>query len=162
MKKYKTAIILLNLLLLILYFNYSVVKKEDILKKGQLVLLKLAPVDPRSLMQGDYMDLSYEIVQNVGNENKSKRGYYVVNLDSNGLAQRVRLQKEPTPKKEGEYLIKYTLSNSGNIHIGAESYFFQEGHARKYEKAKYGGLKIDDKGNSVLTGLYDESQQLIQ
>ncbi|MFX7329222.1 GDYXXLXY domain-containing protein, partial [Acinetobacter baumannii] len=34
-------------------------QKEMLLKEGQLVLLPLAPVDPRSLMQGDYMALRY-------------------------------------------------------------------------------------------------------
>ena len=61
MKKYKWAIIVVNLILLLAYFNYSVFQKERILKDGKLILLELAPVDPRSLMQGDYMELWYKI-----------------------------------------------------------------------------------------------------
>ena len=61
MKKYSRILIIANLLLLLGYFNWSVFKKEQTLKDGQLVLLHLAPVDPRSLMQGDYMRLNYEI-----------------------------------------------------------------------------------------------------
>ena len=34
---------------------------ERILSGGQTVLLELAPVDPRSLMQGDYMALNYAL-----------------------------------------------------------------------------------------------------
>ncbi|XOT97907.1 GDYXXLXY domain-containing protein, partial [Alcaligenes pakistanensis] len=30
---------------------------------GQTVLLELAPVDPRSLMQGDYMSLNFALSQ---------------------------------------------------------------------------------------------------
>jgi uncharacterized membrane-anchored protein len=52
----KSAIaILLNLLLLLGYFNWSALQKEETLAKGRLVLLELAPVAPRSLMQKDYM-----------------------------------------------------------------------------------------------------------
>ncbi len=47
----------LNLLLVLVAFNYSVYTKEKTLEAGTLVLLELAPVDPRSLMQGDYMVL---------------------------------------------------------------------------------------------------------
>ena len=55
MKKYSRILIIANLILLLGYFNWSVYKKEQTLKDGQLILLQLAPVDPRSLMQGDYM-----------------------------------------------------------------------------------------------------------
>ena len=61
MKKTKWIILLVNLFLLMGYFNYSVLKKEKLLSDGHLILLKLAPVDPRSLMQGDYMRLRYDI-----------------------------------------------------------------------------------------------------
>lgn len=36
---------------------------ERILSMGQPVLLRLAPVDPRSLMQGDYMRINYEVTR---------------------------------------------------------------------------------------------------
>ena len=62
MKKYSRILIIVNLILLLGYFNWSVYKKEQILKDGRLVLLQLVPVDPRSLMQGDYMRLNYHIL----------------------------------------------------------------------------------------------------
>ena len=161
MKRYKWHIILLNFIVLLVYFNYSVVKKEELLKNGRLVLLKLVPVDPRSLMQGDYMALRYDISRGFS-ETLSKRGYCVVRLDHNGVAVKVRFQDGLTPLDEGEYLIGYTLTNGWSINIGAESFFFQEGHAERYEKAKYGGVKIDDKGNSLLVGLYDDQFQKIE
>jgi uncharacterized membrane-anchored protein len=162
MKKYKWLIIVLNLILLLVYFNYSVIKKEELLKGGQLILLKLAPVDPRSLMQGDYMRLRYEISENIDSDNMPKRGYCVVRINSFGVAEKVRFQENVTPFVAGEYLINYTLSNRWNVNIGAESFFFQEGHAKKYEQAKYGGVKIDKNGNSLLIGLYDEYRKKIE
>ena len=162
MKKYKWLIILLNLILLLVYFNYSVVKKEKLLKDGQLVLLELAPVDPRSLMQGDYMNLRYKISRNFDDNDIPKRGYCVVRIDTNGIADKVRFQKDPTPLYEGEYLIKYKASGRWNVNIGAESFFFQEGEGEKYETARYGGIKIDKNGNSLLIGLYDEQRKKIE
>lgn len=161
MNKYKWFAILLNLVLLLLYINYSVVRKETLIKEGQLILLELAPVDPRSLMQGDYMELRYKISENLNEEDMPKRGYCVVQLDSNNIGHKVRFQKETTPLDAGEYLIEYT-SNEWNINIGAESFFFQEGEAKMYEKAKFGGVKIDKKGNSLLVGLYDEQGKKLE
>ncbi|MEN8139196.1 MAG: GDYXXLXY domain-containing protein [Bacteroidota bacterium] len=160
MKNYKKIIILANLLVVLVFFTNSIMKKEELLSEGTLVLLELAPVDPRSLMQGDYMRLRYKISEKVNYDSISKRGYCVVKLDSNKIANRVRIQDDQLPVYDDEYLIEYTNGN-WSINIGAESYFFQEGDAQKYEVAKYGGIKVDKKGNSLLIGLYDENFKLI-
>lgn len=162
MKKYKKIIILINLIILLFFFNRSIFQKEALLSKGQLILLELAPVDPRSLMQGDYMRLRYAISRNVRSDSIPKRGFCVVNLEENGIGEKVRIQEHRTPIYENEFLIEYTSMNWDGINIGAESYFFQEGTAEKYEKAKYGGLKVDKIGNSLLIGLYDENQKEIK
>lgn len=147
-----------------LFITYAVIKNEKILANGQLVLLELAPVDPRSLMQGDYMDLRYKITElQEFNEPQikpqieilPKKGYFVIVLDSNNIAKKVRIQPIKNPLNNGEYLLKYHKNNY-QIYLGTESYFFQEGTAEKYEKAKYGALKIDKNGNAILEGLYNK------
>ena len=42
--------------------NYKVQQFEDVLATGKPSVFKIAPVDPRSLMQGDYMVLNYAIL----------------------------------------------------------------------------------------------------
>lgn len=162
MKKYKWIIILINLVILLGLFNNSIVQKEALLTDGQLVLLELRPVDPRSLMQGDYMRLRYAISRNIYSDSISKRGFCVVKLEENGIAKKVRIQKNKTPINDNEFLIAYTSKNLRVINIGAESYFFQEGEGGKYENAKYGGIKVDNQGNSLLIGLYDEKRKKIE
>ena len=162
MKKYKWIIILINLIILLGLFNNSILQKEELLTDGQLVLLELAPVDPRSLMQGDYMRLRYAISDNINSDSISKRGFCVVKLEENGIAKKVRIQENKTPINDNEFLIEYTSKKWSNINIGAESYFFQEGEADKYENAKYGGIKVDSQGNSLLIGLYDENRKKIE
>ena len=161
MKKYKWTIILVNLVILLFLFNKSLFKKEALLEEGKLVLLKLVPVDPRSLMQGDYMRLNYEISNNIKFDSIPKRGFCVIKLDSINIAKRVRFQENTTPINNDEFLINYTQGD-WNINIGAESYFFQEGEGTKFEEAEYGGVKIDDDGNSLLIGLYDKNLNLIK
>ncbi|NML24090.1 GDYXXLXY domain-containing protein [Pseudoflavitalea sp. G-6-1-2] len=160
MKKYQLILIVVNLLIILAFFHYTMNRKEQTLSNGKLVLLPLAPVDPRSLMQGDYMDLRYAISTEMPDSFPVK-GYYVVELDSGNIARKVRIQPNTTPLQPNEYLIGYR-KESWRHSIGAESYFFQEGEAEKFEAAKFGGLRIDDKGNSVLVGLYDDHRNLIK
>jgi len=163
MKKIKWYIIAVNLVGLLMFFNFGILSKEKVLDKGELVLLELAPVDPRSLMQGDYMRLRYEISETdfLYLDSIAKRGYCVIKLNDSGIAKKVRIQEQLKPLNNNELLIKYTCDN-WNLNIGAESFFFQEGEGEKYEAAKYGGLKIDKEGNSVLIGLYDENLKKIK
>ena len=165
MKKYRKQILIINLILVLLIVNYAIFKKEKTLSEGQLVLLELAPVDPRSLMQGDYMQLRYKLAQLQDFAKPQEKpeietlpdfGYYIVVLDSNKVAKKVRIQKDITPLTVNEVPLKYHKSNY-QIYLGAESYFFQEGDAKKYEKAKYGALKVTKNGEAILVGLYDKN-----
>ena len=161
MTRYKNIIIAINLFLLTGYFSWSTLQKEHTLKNGQLVLLELAPVDPRSLIQGDYMVLRYAIAR--GSESNfpknPKTGYYVLQLDDNSVGTVKRIQANHQPVQDGEVIVRYQLWGDK---IGAESYFFEEGKAGKFGKAKYGGLKVDKNGASILTGLYDYDFKLIE
>ena len=78
------------------------------------------------------------------------------------LPRKLRIQKNKTPINDNEFLIAYTSKEWWGITIGAESYFFQEGEGDKYENAKYGGIKVDNQGNSLLVGLYDKNRKKIE
>lgn len=161
MKKYSRILIIANLVLLLGYFNWSVYKKEQTLKNGQLVLLELAPVDPRSLMQGDYMRLNYqEASSNLINDETATRGYAILKTDSHQVGKLIRLQNSLEPVNSNELVVKYKIVQN-RIFLGSESFFFEEGQDTLYQNAKYGGLKVDDKGESLLIGLYDEYLQPI-
>ena len=156
-KKYK-IVLAVNLILVLLFFAFSVVQKETLIGKGTEVLLRLAPVDPRSMMQGDYMALNYQIFDKIGHDSKS--GYIVVTVGSDRIAEFVRLQSGKKVN-DGELIIHYKR-DLGRWTIGADNYFFQEGSAKKYEKAKYGLLKVDSDGNSILVGLCNDDGLLIE
>lgn len=161
-EKYSRILIIVNLILLLGYFNWSVYKKEQILKDGRLVLLQLVPVDPRSLMQGDYMRLNYQEASSAPvDEQTAKRGYAVLRTDSNQVGEIVRLQNALEPVNSDELVIKYKIVHY-RLFLGAESFFFEEGQDTLYQKAMYGGLKVNDKGQNLLVGLYDKDFHRIQ
>jgi uncharacterized membrane-anchored protein len=56
-------IALLAGLLILVAVNFSIAGKERLLAEGRVVYLQLMPVDPRSLMQGDYMALRFGVAE---------------------------------------------------------------------------------------------------
>ncbi|MFN5361374.1 MAG: GDYXXLXY domain-containing protein [Sediminibacterium sp.] len=159
MKWSKHWIIPMVALLVVVLSGKSIIEKEQLMAKGKQVYFHLAPVDPRSLMQGDYMRLSFAVLDSVQNkEALPKRGYCLFYTDSNGVVTGARFQKDDTSIHAGEQLLKYTTNFEG-IQIGAESYFFQEGKADRYSNAAYGLIKVDKKGNSLLVGLCDSTRK---
>lgn len=154
--------------------NVLVAQKEATLRSGQTVLIRLAPVDPRSLVQGDYMRLRYDLSSVPGLEARFDRpfetadapepvrasrpadGHLVYTLDENRVATFLRAHAGE-PLAPGEFLIRFR--RRGEIRLGAESFFFQEGQAPLYEGARYGELKVSPGGDSILVGLRDENFQ---
>jgi uncharacterized membrane-anchored protein len=136
-----------------------IIQKETTLAEGRTMLLHLAPRDPRSLMQGDYMVLRYRMAREVPNDQLQSKGTLVVKLDANNVASFVRVHKDE-PLAEGEYLLAYR--KRGELRLGAESFMFQEGHAKLYDRARFGELKVDKKGSSVLAGLCDSEFKSIK
>ena len=133
--------------------NWSIAAKERIKTHGERIFLELAPVDPRSLMQGDYMALNYEIVRHLPTDDTTRRGKIVVRLDADGVASFVRMDRGE-PLAAGEMLLQFRRGRT--VRFGAESFFFQEGTAELYSAAKYGELRVDADGSSVLIGLRDD------
>ena len=153
----RTIFFWLGLVLFLSTSSAMVWKKEQLLAHGQTVQLKLAPVDPRSLMQGDYMVLRYDLASQVGTADELPRhGRLIVRRDADGVGSFVRLD-DGAPPMEGELALRYW--NANGLHIGAESYFFQEGTAAIYQRARYAELKVDADGTCLLTTLLDEERQ---
>jgi uncharacterized membrane-anchored protein len=154
----KPGVLVLSAVLVFVVINLMTYKKERTLQNGKVMLLELAPVDPRSLMQGDYMALRYSIARNLRADTLPKDGTFVVSLDDAGVATFKRVHDSGIALSAGEHLLRYRVRASG-IRLGAESFFFQEGHAKVYSRAKYGELRVADSGDSVLVGLRGENQE---
>lgn len=130
--------------------NGLIAHKESTIRHGVTMLLELAPRDPRSLMQGDYMALRYALA-NEGEIRRGRRGRLVVQLDDQGVAKFIRVHAQE-PMAAGEHLLRFSRGPRG-VRIGTDSFFFQEGHAKFYANARYGELRVSPSGESVLVGL---------
>jgi uncharacterized membrane-anchored protein len=162
MKIAKWILIVLNLSALLAFVNYSAIQNEKIFKDGKLIYLELIESTPKSpLIQGDVMNLKYTVAKGLLFDTVYKQGYIVVKLDSNSVAERIRFQHTILPKLENEYLIECKKGYYA-VSIGAEQYFLQQGDAKKYTLAKYGALRVDASGKTLLMGLYDEHLKKIE
>lgn len=159
------------MVLVLLFFGFNIVKNEKVLSEGETVLLELRPVDPRSLMQGDYMTLHFEVCNHIYGLEAESNKFCVVRLDDDRVAHFVSLTNDAeVALREDELLLRYSLEKNswgGKFYtIGSDSYFFQEGTAIKYATAKYGMLKVVTNGEMIgtcrLVGLCDENKKLIE
>lgn len=144
--------------------NYTIVQREQLLQEGRVVLLELAPVDPRSLMQGDYMALRFQIANvalNHAQEKESEDGYLLATLDEHGVAQFKRRVQQREQVGSDEVLLRYRVRNHV-AKFATNAYFFQEGKAQLYEKARYGEFRVASNGDMLLTGLRTPEFQRIQ
>ena len=151
--------------------NLQILEKQRVLDDGRTVLLALRPVDPRSLMQGDYMILRYDqTVVTPQGEPAALDGRIVMTLDGDGVATFRRFD-DGTPLAAEEQPLRYKLrapsgfsvaTDQVELTIGAESFFFQEGHGDLYAEARYGILKVAPDGSSVLAGLADAERRPIR
>jgi len=146
-----------GLVLALAVVNASIWRNESLLAHGTLVSLELAPVDPRSLMQGDYMALDWAVARDLrrrAGPDLPASGFIVVRRDAaSSRAELVRLD-DGSPLAEREIRLAYTVRGA-RVRIAADAYFFQEGHARDYERARYGALRVDAQGRALLAGLQD-------
>jgi len=136
-------------------------QKESLASSGKTVLLELAPRDPRSLMQGDYMILRYGIARELSGSLKEwpVDGELVIQSDEQDVARFVR-RHEGGALADGEQLLRYRVRGQ-TLRLGAEDFFFQEGTADLYSRARYGELKVTEGGDALLVGLRGEDLQAL-
>ncbi|NNJ65842.1 MAG: GDYXXLXY domain-containing protein [Xanthomonadales bacterium] len=163
-------LLLSGLLLCLAFVNASIVAKERLMSQGRLVYLELAPVDPRSLMQGDYMALNYRVAEQVRRalpKDQQRpawlpalapgKGRVVIRLDDRRVGQFVRLDDGRDPAAD-EFVLQYRI-RAGKLRFASDAWFFEEGTAARYEQARYGRFRVADDGEMLLTGLSDARLQ---
>lgn len=164
-----TAILILSLI------NFAIWQKEQHLANGEVIVMELAPVDPRSLIQGDYMALNYVIGQDISRnlnfrqfqedelttsqewqyqQMKPRDSFVVVALDDNHLARFVRLENGQ-PLAGNERKLQFRVRKH-RIKFATNAFFFAEGQEPLYRDAKYGEFRVNENGEVLLTALLDE------
>lgn len=151
MTERKLTILLAVAVLLLL--NGMVAQKEHQLATGESIYFELAPVDPRSLMQGDYMRLDYAVAREAEKTAKpdARVGSLVVTVDERGVAQFARQGQDAGPT---ERIVRWKRKDNQLV-VGADAFYFQEGQRDHFEAARFADIKVGGDGRTLLVGLLD-------
>lgn len=129
----------------------AVVSAETIIRHGRQIFIPLRPVDPRSMMQGDYMAIAFDTANLPVPEAGARTVRAVANLDARGIA------TLSLPPPQGPDSIEVLLrTKSRRWFVGSDAWFFPEGEAEKLEGAKFGMFRVGADGRLLLVGLADK------
>ncbi|MGD9850417.1 MAG: GDYXXLXY domain-containing protein [Nitrospirales bacterium] len=164
----RNIIALSSLVLTLGIVNWGIAEKENHLLEGRIVYLALAPVDPRSIMQGDYMALNFRLAREVYDslpkatgEGRSRHdaaasdGYVVVTLDEQKIGSFKAIYADQA-LFQNEILMRYRVRN-GTVKFATNAFFFQEGHGKYYQSARFGQFRVNEKGELLLTAMCDQN-----
>lgn len=148
-RKWFPIVLFQVLILLVLIFQ-----KEAVLRNGTDIVLKVEPVDPRSLLQGDYVQLSYNISQ-VESFDLPNKVYVLVEEDQKGIYQIKEIYdtiEEAKDEKTGNNQAILTGKVNGDtIHYGIENFFIEEGTGAEVEQnAKFATITVGSNGDAIL------------
>jgi uncharacterized membrane-anchored protein len=150
----RNLVLLLTASVILILVNYSIGQRETLISSGRTVLLELAPVDPRSLMQGDYMSLRIKLANDAFPADKVKEqkdGQLVLAVDARNVATFRRFADTAKPAAD-EALIRYRIRN-GQPKFATNAFFFQEKQGDYYVDAKYGEFRLSPDGEAILVAL---------
>lgn len=150
----RKAILILAGLAMLAFVNFGIYRSERLLTEGRIVFLRLRPVDPRSLMQGDYMRLNFEVADRAFPAVHSipkADGHVVVHLDPRNIATFRRLA-DGRPLAPGEVALRYRI-RAGRANFATDAFFFEEGRAEHFAAAVYGEFRVATDGEMILTRL---------
>ncbi len=171
--RWRLLVVLAGLLAILAAANWTIAQREHVLRHGQAVILQLAPVDPRSLMQGDYMVLRYEVADEAQamleeSPELSKtvrsdgRGVLLLAPDADGVHRLRGIESVVQAQEQGAAGDAVRLAfrlRDGHMWIVTDAWFFAEGLVQHYAQARYGLFRVDGQGNGVLVDLLDERRE---
>lgn len=149
----RKAILLVAAAIVLVLVNVSIWQREALITSGRTVLLELAPVDPRSLMQGDYMALRFKVANDAfpqGQIKGLKDGRVVLAVDSRDVGTFRRFDNGGAAADE--VLLRYRIRN-GQPKFATNAFFFQERQGEFYREARYGEFRVAPDGEAILVAL---------
>ena len=176
MKRISELIISILVIGVIIYAFQVKADRDQLILTGKEILLELAPVDPLSLLQGQYMIINFALERekielkkedvdsgriNLKIMNGSAR--IVLRYNESGIANFNRLEDDQL-LASNEILFKIKARSrreNGSkyfyrIDVEQESFLFKENTEKIYETAKYGVFRVNQDGDYVLVDLADK------
>lgn len=154
----RTAVMMIATIAVLGFINVEIAAKNRIVADGATVLLRLAPRDPRSLMQGDYMALRYAMAAQVAaaaEAAKIRDGVAIIELDAHGEARFVAIEHDGVTAPDHQARLRFRKRGE-SVRLASDAFFFEEGAWETYRGARFGELRVNAAGEAVLVALRDE------
>ena len=152
--------ILTGTLATLLVANAAIWQKQEVIAHGKPIYMALLPVDPRSLMQGDYMQLHFAALEALNQpllrDMAGNRPHMVIQPDARGVVTVQRMHTPDQPLTVNEMLLELRPKN-GRWAVVTDAWFFKEGTGARWQAAKYGEFRVLPDGRALLVGLADEA-----
>jgi len=154
-------LIVLGMVATLAVMGATVVDMEVTSARGDQVFLELAPRDPRSIIQGDYMRLGYRVGRQASQEHRGMptTGDLVISLDDDRVGTFVRFDSDGM-LAASEHRLDYRVRNN-RVDVGVGSWMFEEGTADVWNQARYGEFRVLSGGRAVLVGMRDADLQAL-
>ena len=172
----------------LLALGYLAGEREWVVHTGRMVWLRTAPIDPRDVMRGDYVQLDYEIgrvdralwrngltnqTESVAGRGPETRVYASLRVNPDGVAE-VTALSDRKPKEglflRGKFDPAMAWGGNGAVRYGLEAFFMEQGQAKGLEndrsQARRGvplnmEVAVGANGLGVLKGYRWESLSII-
>lgn len=157
----RNLLLLLTGIMVLVLVNYSVWQRETMITNGRTVLLELGPIDPRSLMQGDYMALRFKLADEAFPREKigeMKDGMLVLAVDPRNVGTFRRFADGATAADE--VFLRYRIRN-GQAKFASNAFFFQEKQGDLYSLAAFGEFRVSPEGEAILVALRGADLQVL-
>ena len=139
--------------------GFVATKNIEISHGTEVILQQARPIDPLSLMQGEYAILDYEIAI-LPDE---RRDWFepgddvVVVLEQRGdvWESTLYLESDRLPKQREDLFIRGELRSNNRIEFGIGTYFVPEGTGHQIEEAQDVKIRVSitDDGDATITGV---------
>ncbi len=151
--------------------GYMIESRASILRSGRDVLLKTVPVDPRDLLRGDYVILSYDISRlqpelfkgDTPKQSEEAKVYVRLERQLDGFWAATEASFAPL-SPAGDSVVLRSLPftyyppsalSSVNVEYGIERFYVPEGEGRTLEEARNAealsvNIRVDAKGKAQI------------
>ena len=133
---------------------------EDVLANGRIVYIALRPVDPRSLIQGDYMAVAFNVDRLPAPRGVKGEVVAFADIDDRSIAT-IQGLAAPGAKPQGNQIAVKLRQKSRRWFVGTDAYFFEEGRADDFAHAKYGQFRLGADGRLLLVAMTDDNLRVL-
>ncbi|NBB47313.1 hypothetical protein GVN24_03410 [Rhizobium sp. CRIBSB] len=165
--------------------GYMIEGRASILRSGTEVLLKTAPVDPRDLLRGDYVVLTYEVsrisktlISGTKPEHGDEARLHVrLKPGADGFWTVSQASFDPLLAEEGSVVLltqpmkiyNWEWESAGNLTVsyGIERYYVPEGEGKPIEDGRNDGrvsvaARVSDDGQAQIRALMLDGEPLYE